>query len=122
MHGDEIPLFSIEPDEFDLRMYNQILTSNSKDFWIDPLRCEVYELNLDGGVTPYFKLNEPEFILTKNELKDVNSIGEVEKQGKITYFSDYYETSNHQIVRYFKGNEQWAYFIIKKKTSYIILK
>ena len=119
MHGgeDEITLFSIEPDEFDIRMHNQILTSNSKDFWIDPLRCEVYELNLDGGVTPYFKLNEPEFILAKNELKDVTSNGEIEKRGKITYFSDYYETSNHQIVKYLKDNEFWTLYHDKKRNK-----
>ena len=111
---EELTLFNIEPDEFDLQMYNQILTSNNKHFWIDPLRCEIYELNDSGRVTPYLKLYEPEVIVTEEELKSITTPNEIEQQGKITNFNEYYETSNYQVVKYIKNAKFWIIFRNKK--------
>ena len=116
-NDDENTLLRSESDEFDLRMGNRVVTSNRNHFWIDPLRCKVYELNSKGGITPHFKLNEPEFILTEDELRSVTNNNEIKKLGKILYFNNYYETLNHQIVNYSKDNEQWALFHNKEQNK-----
>ena len=105
---DEITLFDFRDGKFNLPTGNKILTSNNKHFWVDPLRCEVYELSGDGRATPYWKLDETELIVTEEELMNITESTKITKQGKITFFQDYYETSKYQKVRYSKDGTMWG--------------
>lgn len=86
--------------EFDLHVNNQLVSSGGKLFWLDPLRYSVYKLSDDQQLEPYLKFDFGTEGLTEDELKLVKAHAEIQAMGKVSFFSNFYETPDFVIATY----------------------